>query len=268
MKRIRRSSGAWLLPLAIAGLVLCGCKGSEPSESAGPSGKPKPPGDRTAKPAIKGAPTTRPAATRAAVVVPPGMAPIKLTLPRPMFKGTPQPVNEPNIEKPLGRARPPFLAPVGTVNLALGKPVDSSDKEPIIGEMEMVTDGDKEGGDGSFVELAFGKQWVQVDLKQKARIYAIVVWHYHAQARAYRDVIVKIADDPDFITSKTVFNNDHDNSAGMGIGSHKGYVETSEGKLIDCKGVEGRYVRLWSQDSTAGEGNHYIEVAVYGKPAK
>ena len=263
MKRIRRLSSAWVLPVAVLGLVLCGCKGSEPSESGKASGKAKPPGGRKANPAVKVAPTTQ-----APVVVPPGMAAIKLSLPRPMFKGTPQPVNEPNIEKPLGRPRPPFLAPIGTVNLALDKPVKSSDNEPIIGDMEMVTDGDKEGGDGSFVELAFGKQWVQVDLKAKATIYAIVVWHYHAQARAYRDVIVQIADDRDFITSKTVFNNDHDNSAGMGIGPHKGYVETSEGKLIDSKGVEGRYVRLWSQDSTAGEGNHYIEVAVYGKPAK
>ena len=248
MRRIRRLSSAWVLAVAILGLVLCGCK--------------------TVSPTVKGAPTTWPTATQAPVVVPLRMAPIKLTLPKPMFKGTPKPVNEPNIEKPLGRARPPFLAPIGTVNLALGKPVDSSDNEPIIGDLEMITDGDKGGGDGSFVELSFGKQWVQIDLQQNTRIYAIVVWHYHGRPRAYRDVIVQIADNPDLIMSKTVFNNDHDNSAGMGIGPHKGYVETCEGKLIDCKGVEGRYVRLYSQESTAGEGNHYVEVAVYGKPAK
>ncbi len=46
-----------------------------------------------------------------------------------------------------------------------------------------------------------------------------------------------------------------------------GYVETSEGKLIDCQGVEGRYVRLFSKGSHIDVKNHYTEVEVHGKPA-
>jgi hypothetical protein len=41
-------------------------------------------------------------------------------------------------------------------NLALNKPVTSSDKDPIIGKLDQVTDGDKEGSDGSWVELGAG----------------------------------------------------------------------------------------------------------------
>ena len=46
------------------------------------------------------------------------------------------------------------------------------------------------------------------------------------------------------------------------------YVETAEGKLIDAKGVEARYVRLISNGSDKTPANHYIEVEVYGKPLR
>ena len=199
--------------------------------------------------------------------VPAGMAPILLERPVPQFVGTPTQMNVPNLEKPLGRARPPFMAPIGTVNIAAGKPVTGSDEFPIIGELEYVTDGDKEASDGSFVELGPGVQQVTVDLGAKYNIYAIVAWHYHQQDRVYYDVVVQVADDADFIENVvTLFNNDTDNSAGQGVGKDMHYVETNEGKLIDAKGVQARYVRMYSNGSGASDFNHYIEIAVYGKP--
>lgn len=195
------------------------------------------------------------------------LVPIDLELPAPAFKGTPVPLNEPNVEKPSGKPRPPFLAPEGTVNLALGRPVTASDPVPISGELDLVTDGDKEASDFGYLAMRAGSEWVQVDLGDKATIYAVVVWHNHADARVYRDVIVQVSDDPDFLEATTVFNSDYDNTSGLGIGSDMGYVETSEGKLIDCKGVEGRFVRLYSKGSTVDDKNHYTEVSVYGKPA-
>jgi len=146
--------------------------------------------------------------------------------------------------------------------------VSSTDEEPIIGEIDMITDGDKEAGDGSFVELGPFTQHITIDLQNKYNIYAIVVWHFHKQPRVYFDVIVQVSDDPDFINGvTTVFNNDIDNSSGQGVGKDMHYVETSEGKLIDAKGVEGRYVRLYSNGNTNNDLNHYVEVEVYGKPA-
>ena len=140
--------------------------------------------------------------------------------------------------------------------------------ETEIGETELITDGDKEAPEGSFVEFGPGRQHVQIDLVEQHEIYAIVIWHYHAQARVYRDVVVKVADEPDFIMDvKTVFNNDHDNSSGLGVGKDKEYIETNEGKLIDAKGAKARYVRLYSDGNTSNDMNHYIEVEVYGKPA-
>jgi len=201
--------------------------------------------------------------------VPAGWAPVEIDLPKPMFVGTPQDTKVPNLEKPLGKARPPFFAPEGTKNVALGKPVTSSDEEPIIGEIDYITDGDMEAADGSYVELGPFPQHVTVDLEAMHEIYAVLVWHYHKQARVYFDVVVQAADDPDFITNvRTLFNNDIDNSVGQGVGEDKHYSETNEGKLIDviAQGVKARYVRLHSNGNTSNDLNHYIEVAVYGKP--
>ncbi len=197
------------------------------------------------------------------------LVPLDIKLPKAMFIGTPQNMQVPHLEKPLGKPRPPFLAPTGTKNVALNKPISSTDDEPIIGEIEMITDGDKEAGDGSFVELGPFTQHVTIDLEAKYNIYAIVVWFFHKQPRVYFDVIVQVSDDPDFISGvHTVYNNDHDNSSGQGVGQDMHYVETAEGRLIDAKGVEGRYVRFYSNGNTNNDLNHYIEIEVYGKPAK
>jgi hypothetical protein len=197
------------------------------------------------------------------------LVPIDIKLPKPMFIGTPQNMQVPNLEKPLGKPRPPFLAPKGTKNVALGKPIASTDEEPIIGEISMITDNDKEASDGSFVELGPFSQHITIDLGAKYNIYAVLVWHYHKQPRVYFDTIVQVADDPDFISDvKTIFNNDLDNSSGQGVGTDMHYVETAEGKLIDAKGIQGRYVRCYSNGNTNNDLNHYIEVEVYGKPLK
>ena len=192
--------------------------------------------------------------------------PLELALPKALFVGTPKTLKTPNLEEPRKGPRPEFLVPKGTANVALNKPVSSSDTDPNLGKLAQITDGDKQGVDGSYVELNTGVQWVQIDLGAAHDISAVVVWHYHGEARVYKDVVVQLSNDADFITGvKTIFNNDHDNSAGLGIGSDKDYVETNEGRLIDAKGATARYVRLYSQGSTSSEQNHYTEVEVYGK---
>jgi hypothetical protein len=195
--------------------------------------------------------------------------PLKVELPKPLFVGTKQPINLPNLEKrPTGK-RPDLMVPAGTVLLSKGKPVTASDASPVIGELSFLTDGDKKGSDGTFVEFGPGLQWVQVDLGASASVAAVVVWHYHVQERVYHDVIVQVSDDPKFKAGvTTIFNNDHDNTSDLGAGKDLAYIETNEGKLIDAKGAKGRYVRCYSNGNTSDEMNHYVEVEVFGKPAK
>ncbi len=197
------------------------------------------------------------------------LMPLDIALPRPVFVGTPMDVRMPNLERPRTGPRPPFLVPLGTTNVALGKPVSSSDPEPLIGTLAMINDGDKEATDGSVVELGPGVQHVTIDLLERHEIYAIVVWHYHLRPHVYRGVVVQVSNDPQFSGHvKTVFNSDRDNTTGLGRGTDLHYIETNEGKLIDTRGVQGRYVRLYSNGHAAGDVNHYIEVEVYGRPAR
>ena len=194
---------------------------------------------------------------------------LKLQLPKPMFIGTPTNIKSANLEAVTGKSRAPFMVPAGTKLLSLKKAVKSSDTQPVIGELDMITDGEKEGGDGYFVELGPGKQWVQVDLGASYALHAILAWHYHSQARVYRDVVVQVSDDKDFLKGvQTIFNNDHDNSSGLGVGKDKEYIEVAEGRLFDPKGVKGRYVRMYSSGNTTNDLNHYVEIEVYGTPAK
>jgi len=193
---------------------------------------------------------------------------LKTQLPPPLFVGTPVPLNVTNLEPPTRGRRPDFLVPTGTINLAKNKKVTSSDSNPDVGTLDMIVDGDKDGNEGSWVELGPGKQWVQIDLARNANIYAILIWHFHSQARVYRDVVVQVSDDPTFRSGvATIFNSDFHNDLGLGAGKDLNYIETYQGKLIDAKGIKARYVRLYSNGNTANKLNHYIEVEVWGKPA-
>src|SRR3954470_22064585 len=137
------------------------------------------------------------------------MVPLKTELPKPLFVGTPVPINVPKLEPPIKGQRPDFMVPAGTVNLALKKTVTSSIAEPINGTLDLIADGDKAGDEGSFVELNPGKQWVQIDLGQEANIYALFIWHFHSQERVYMDVVAQVSDDPAFAKGvTTVYNND------------------------------------------------------------
>jgi len=194
------------------------------------------------------------------------LIPLKVVLPKPMLAGTPVPLKLPNLEAPHSGRRPDIMVPQGTVNLALNKPVTSSDKDPVLGDLTLVTDGEKSGDEGNFVELGQGKQWVQIDLQKSSSIYAIALWHYHSQARVYFDVVVQISDDATFSKDvKTIYNSDTGNELGLGAGKDQLYIETYEGRLIEAKGVKGRYIRLYSRGNSSNEMNHYIEVEVYGK---
>lgn len=195
--------------------------------------------------------------------------PLKLDLPKPLFAGTPRPVQVPNLEPAQAGKRPDLMVPAGTVLLSRGKPVTSSDSLPVIGELSFVTDGEKSGVDGTYVELGPGPQWVQIDLGAAAKLAAVVVWHFHSQARVYHGVVVQVSDDPEFKKDvRTLYNTDFDNSVKLGKGADFAYIETNQGRVIDAKGAVARYVRLWSNGNTSDELNHYVEVEVFGQPAK
>jgi len=194
---------------------------------------------------------------------------LALKLPAPTLKGTPEdlPVG-PNLEPLPEKPRAPFLTAKGVKNVAAGKAVISSVK-PFSGELNQVTDGKKEAFDYDAVEMKKGSQYVQVDLGEACTIHAIVMWHDHRYIQVMHDVIMQVSDDPEFKNNvTTVFNNDMDNSSSLGVGTDREYFETHEGKIVDVKGVKGRYVRGYTKGGTLSALNCWQEIEVYALPAK
>lgn len=190
---------------------------------------------------------------------------LKLELPEAFFGGTPLDYWGPNLEPESFRPRPSFLVPPGTQNVARNKAVTSS-SPPLVGALEQVVDGDKDYVKSSMVELGAGLQWVQIDLGADYALSAVVVWHFHEGKRVYFDVVVWGSKDVTFLGEVVeLYNNDHDNSAGLGGGQDKEYIESNRGRLIPVH-TTARYVRLFSQGNTSNDLNNYVEVEVYGVP--
>src|ERR1017187_3330914 len=198
----------------------------------------------------------------------PKLVPVPIELPKPGYEGTPANLSIGNLEKLSTKERAPFLAPAGVTNVAKGKKVTSTEEDPVVGDLTMVTDGDTTQMDGNYVELGPGVQSVTIDLDSPHEIYGVLFWHYF-QPRVYFCVIVQTADDEAFTKNvRTWFNNDTGNKAKQGAGKNMNYIETYEGKLVDTKGVSARYVRLYSAGNNVNDLNHYIEAEVFGRPAK
>lgn len=197
-----------------------------------------------------------------------GQQKLDFELPEPYFGGTPLDYFGENLEEPNYKPRPDFFVPEGTTNVALGKTVTSSVSEPEFGELGFLVDGDASYKQSSLLGLEEGHQWVQIDLGAEHELFAIALWHFHEGDRVYFDVAIQTSNDPEFKDGvHVVFNNDHNDSAGLGKGEDKEYIESYKGKFIDMEGAKARYIRLYTAGNTSDDFNHYVEAMVFGKPA-
>ena len=195
--------------------------------------------------------------------------PLALDLPIHTLKGTPEDLpSGPNVEPPSDVAPTPLQVPKGVTNVAAGKPVTSSVR-PYLGELIRITDGKKEANDDDAVEFRKGTHWVQVDLGQSFAIHAIAMWHDHRYVQAMHDVILQVSDDPEFKSGvTTLYNNDTDNSSGLGVGTDREYFEMQFGRVVAAKGIKARYVRGYTRGSNQSVLNCWQEIEVYALPAK
>ncbi len=199
------------------------------------------------------------------------LVPLILKLPTAAFKGTPKDIQTNSYTEPYDpdKVRPPMMVPAGLKNLAAGSKITCSDTNLPADSLTKLTDGDKDASEQSIIFMRKGTQWVQLDLGRPCEPFALVIWHAHNTAKVYHDVLVRLSDDPAFTENvRTLFNNDQDNTSGLGVGTDREYFETHEGKLINAEGKIARYVRFYSKGSTESALNEYTEVEVYGRPAK
>jgi len=193
--------------------------------------------------------------------------PLMPTLPKPTFTGTPIDVRAPHREPYRGYDVPPpqLLVPEDTRLLSTGCRVSCSAPKIAAKELALVTDGDKQFTQLSYLELPPGLQWVQIDLTTQVVVQAICIWREQPDMRVYRDTIVQLSNDPEFSSDViTVFNNDYDNSTGLGKGGNKEYFEDHFGRRIKVDAVQARYLRVFSNGNTSDPYNHFTEIEVYG----
>ncbi|QRK11773.1 right-handed parallel beta-helix repeat-containing protein [Archangium violaceum] len=149
-------------------------------------------------------------------------------------------------------------------NVAAGKTFTGSTLTNAAAITDGVTNNSTMSGYGTVIN---GPQSIQVDLGASYSLTSIKLWHYYPDGRIYYDIVVQLSNDPTFASGvTTVFNNDADNSAGQGVGTDAEYVETSAGKEIAFSPVRARYVRLWTNGSTANTYGHYMEVQIFQTP--
>lgn len=211
---------------------------------------------------------------KAAVAEPPEVAgdpgetaALKLELPEPYFGGTPLDYSGPYLEKPNYKSRPDFMAPGDVTKVSQGKTVTSSAPAKW-GALSMLVDGDAYYGEDSVLGLPVGPQWVQIDFGGAHELFALALWHFHEGERVYFDVVVQVADDAAFTRNvRTLFNNDHDNSSGLGAGEDMEYIEDNRGKFLGLGPVKASAIRFYSDGNTTDDFNHYVEAEVFGKPA-
>ena len=129
------------------------------------------------------------------------------------------------------------------------------------------TDGNKTTDNFASI-LMWGPQWMQIDLGSSYALNKINLWHYWGDARIFHDVIVQVSNDASFATGvTTVYNNDTDNSSGLGVGTDTEYEESANGKTIAFNATNARYVRFWSNGYTSrgvfGAYAFYVEAEVF-----
>lgn len=134
----------------------------------------------------------------------------------------------------------------------------SSTSSAVAGELAKITNGDN----NSWCDLGgSGPHEVTVDLGVVKTLRQIKVWGLFHNTRMYSDRIVRISENgSDWYT---IFNNDSDNSAGVGIGTHSEYIETQDGKVFTIPDINAQYIQVWSGDDNLGGNATLVEIEAF-----
>jgi hypothetical protein len=148
------------------------------------------------------------------------------------------------------------------INLLSGKiaTTNSSNNNPNV--LGLITDGDKTLT--NIADLNTGAVYIQYDLGASYNVDDVKLWHYYGDPRSYHDVLVELSNSSTFATGNTiVFNDDTNNSLGLGTGTDTEYAESSAGSNISFSAVNARYIRIYSNGSSSNTANHYVEAEAY-----
>ncbi|WP_164821428.1 fibronectin type III domain-containing protein [Paenibacillus koleovorans] len=141
--------------------------------------------------------------------------------------------------------------------------------------LSLVTDGNRSAAEYALISTSAGAKYVQLNLGESHSITKVnIVNDYNPDApRAGKDIVIQLSNDSTFGSGvTTIYNNDADNSSGLGAGSDSEYVEPSSGDGMTVTlgtPVNAQYVRYWANGHTRTLNNAYnavntpIEIEVY-----
>ncbi|WP_158289582.1 fibronectin type III domain-containing protein [Paenibacillus flagellatus] len=170
------------------------------------------------------------------------------------------------------------IATMPVVNVALGKPVSTNASSTSGEPLSALTDGVTARDKYVLYGVSDGPKWAQVDLGQAydvARVNIRNDWGVSGAYRTGKDLIVQLSNDPTFAGGvTTIFNNDGDNSSGLGAGTDEEYVEPGDGSgkdILLADPVNARYVRYWANGHVRVNGqvntvDTPVEIEVYADP--
>ena len=152
----------------------------------------------------------------------------------------------------------------GLKNLAFQRSVSQSGDATYDNGSSLATDGDMRNAAWDIGPKATSR-YRQVDIGGPWNIDSLRVWHELSDSRRvrYKDVVFRISTTADFSSDvTTVFNNDLDNSLGLGAGTDGEYDETETGKIVHFPQTRARYIRLHTYGNIYDDQNRLLEVMV------
>ena len=152
----------------------------------------------------------------------------------------------------------------GMRNVAIGRPVSQTGDAGYDSGSSLATDGNMRNGAWNIGPKATWRHR-QLDIGGPWAIDSLRVWHELSDSRRirYKDVVMRLSTTADFSSDvTTVFNNDLDNSLGLGAGTDGEYDETESGKIVHFPQTRARYIRLHTFGNNYDDQNRLLEVMV------
>ena len=148
----------------------------------------------------------------------------------------------------------------GGKNVALNKQVTGSAGAP--SNLALATDGkwNLPGGD-YYVDIGTGPAWIQVDLGQPYNLDYIRVWHYYSEGRTYHNVKTQVS--ADGINWTTVFDSETSGEYAESMAGHTVQMGKPDIAPLSSKGTGVRYIRDYTNGSTANRKDAWMEIAAY-----
>ncbi|WP_262680938.1 DUF5123 domain-containing protein [Paenibacillus sp. J5C2022] len=133
-----------------------------------------------------------------------------------------------------------------------------------------LTDGSTASGTSVVGNTGYPIAYVQLDLGTFKDVSMFkMFFQASSHLYTYKDLAIQVSETADFYDAFTIYNNDEDNSIGLGYGEDEEFIATPSGTTIMMAPKKARYIRFWVGGYESGDGvasplTYIKELEVYG----